>query len=204
MENIFTNIYKNNIWGNNNNINYSGSSGIGSDIEKNINTYIPFMKKFIIDNNITKIIDLGCGDFRIGPFIYHELENIEYIGYDIYEKIIDYNKKLYSLPKYNFIHFDFFNNKNIIQSGDLCILKDVIQHWRLDDIYIFLDYLVESKKFKYILICNCFYQTEDNTDISETGKFRPLTCDLLPLKKYNPKKFYCYYTKEISVIDCTD
>ena len=202
MEKNFTDIYENNIWGNNNNIHYSGSSGNGSSIEINMNTYIPFMKKFILDNDIKTIIDLGCGDFRIGPFIYNELENIEYTGYDVYKKIIEYNKTLYGLPKYNFIHLDFFNKKTDIISGDLCILKDVIQHWCLNDIYVFLDYLVESKKFKYILICNCFYQTEDNTEIDETAYFRPLTCDLLPLKKYNPIKFYCYHTKEISVIDC--
>jgi hypothetical protein len=78
-------------------------------------------------------------------------------------------------------------------------LKDVIQHWSLDNIYKFLDYLVENKKFKYILICNCSDQAEDNTDI-KTGNWRPLGCDYLPLKKYNPIKLYNYQTKVVSVI----
>jgi hypothetical protein len=79
-------------------------------------------------------------------------------------------------------------------------LKDVIQHWSLDNIYAFLDYLVEYKKFKYILICNCCYQIEDNTNI-QNGKFRPLSVYYLPLKKYNPIKLYNYHSKEVCVIE---
>lgn len=52
MEDIFTDIYINCIWGNNNRSEYNGSSGSGSDIDYNINDYIPFLKKFILDNNI--------------------------------------------------------------------------------------------------------------------------------------------------------
>ena len=35
MEEIFTNIYENKIWGNNNNLEYWGSSGEGSSSENN-------------------------------------------------------------------------------------------------------------------------------------------------------------------------
>ncbi len=79
-------------------------------------------------------------------------------------------------------------------------MKDVLQHWSLDNIYTFLDYLIEYKKFKYILICNCCDQKQDNTDI-QNGKWRALSCDYLPLKKYNPVKLYNYYSKEVSVIE---
>jgi len=199
MEKCFTNVYENKSWGNNHIAEYSGSSGCGSTLNYNANTYVPFLKKFITDNNIKNIVDLGCGDFICGKIIYDNLD-ILYTGYDTYKKVIDYNSKKYSLPKYSFIHLDFCNNKENIINGELCILKDVIQHWSLDNIYTFLDYLVEKKKFKYILICNCCNQTQDNTDIVN-GKFRQLSCDYLPLKKYNPKKLYNYHSKEISVIE---
>ena len=94
---------------------------------------------------------------------------------------------------------DFCNNKETIIEGELCILKDVIQHWSLKNIYNFLDYLIEHKKFKYILICNCCNQTTDNTDIKD-GDFRCLSCDYLPLKKYNPTKIFNYQSKEVSFI----
>ena len=199
MEQTFTNVYESKSWGNNNIAQYNGSSGEGSTLNYNKDTYVPFLKKFINDNNIKNIVDLGCGDFICGKIIYDDLD-ILYTGYDTYKKVVDYNSKNHSLPKYSFIHLDFCNNKENIISGDLCILKDVTQHWSLDNIYTFLDYLVEHKKFKYILICNCCKQTRDNTDI-KNGEWRPLSCEYFPLKKYNPTKLYNYASKEVSVIE---
>lgn len=163
----------------------------------NKDTYIPFLKNFIITNSITNIVDLGCGNFICGKLIYDDLD-IKYTGYDIYKKIIDYLNQ-YTSSKYYFKHLDFYNNKESILKGDLCILKDVLQHWTTDEIYIFLDYLVYNKIFKYILICNCCNQTSDNNNIIN-GDWRPLSYEYLPLKKYNPIKLYNYNSKEISVI----
>jgi hypothetical protein len=205
MEQIFTDIYENNVWGDNITTYYNGNSGVGSSIDYNKNNYIPFVKEFIINNNIKTIVDLGCGDFRCGKLLYDDLD-ILYTGYDTYKKMIDYHLSQYELsstelrPKFSFIHLDFCNNKENIINSDLCILKDVIQHWSLDNIYNLLDYLVESKKFKYILICNCSFQETDNTNTINGGG-RPLSCDYFPLKKYNPTKLYNYNTKEICVIE---
>ena len=200
MESIFTNVYEKKSWGNNKKEEYSGSSGHGSSIQYNKDTYVPFLKKFITDNNIKTVVDLGCGDFLCGSLIYDNLE-VQYHGYDTYKKIIDYNSKSNSKSnsKYIFEHLDFCNNKENIIGADLCILKDVIQHWSLQNIYIFIDYLVETKKFKYILICNCCNQNQNDIDISN-GDFRQLSCEYYPLKKYNPTKLYNYGTKEVSII----
>jgi len=197
MESTFTNIYENKIWGDNENNNYSGSSGPGSDIENN-KKYIELLKNFINEYNIKNIVDLGCGDFRIGKLLYDDL-NIIYTGYDTYKKVIDYNITQYPEQKYNFKHLDFFTNKESIVEGDMCILKDVIQHWSLNEIYIFLDYLTESKKFKYILLINCCNQMKDNEDCV-IGDWRQLSCNFLPLKKYNAIKIHNYNSKEISII----
>ena len=198
MENAFTRVYEAKVWGNNHDAAYNGSSGPGSSVSYNENTYIPFLKQFITKNNIKNVVDLGCGDFRCGKLIYDDLD-VSYTGYDTYNKVVVNNTTHFSLPKYSFTHLEFCNNKEKIIGGDLCILKDVIQHWTLNDIYTFLDYLVDSQKFKYILICNCSNQTEDNTTILN-GDYRPLSCDYLPLKKYNPTKLYNYHTKEVSLI----
>jgi hypothetical protein len=144
------------------------------------------------------VVDLGCGDFRCGHLIYDDLA-VLYSGYDTYNKIVEHNSQVYTLPKYNFFHLDFYNNKEHIINGDMCILKDVIQHWRLDSIYTFLNYLVDSKKFKYILIINCCNQTQDNTDISN-GDCRGLSCGYFPLKRYEPIKLLNYHSKEICLI----
>ena len=119
MEQCFTNAYENMWWGNNNITEYSGSSGCGSTINYNEDTYIPFLKKFITDNNIKNIVDLGCGDFRCGKLIYDDLD-ILYTGYDAYKKIIDYNSNQYRLiivqnKNYILLHFkNILNNQNKI------------------------------------------------------------------------------------------
>jgi len=199
MEQVFTNVYEYKCWGNNQNTEYNGSSGPGSDVAYNEKTYVPFLKQFIKEHDIKEVVDLGCGDFKCGKLIYDDLD-IVYTGHDAYKKIVDYNSKQHPLPKYYFTHLDFCHYKERIVKGDLCILKDVLQHWSLEFIYTLLDYLVEHKKFKYILICNCCNQTEDDTTI-ENGNWRALSCDYLPLKKYNPIKLYTYDSKEVSVIE---
>lgn len=65
---------------------------------------------------------------------------------------------------------------------------------------LFLDYLVNNKLFKYILICNCCNQTEDNPNPNNDNRSTPLSIHFFPLKKYNPIKLYNYYTKEVSLI----
>jgi hypothetical protein len=202
MDVIFSEIYENYEWGNNRTTHYKGSSGIGSKVYFNLDTYIPFLKKYILDNNIKTIVDLGCGDFLCGHAIYDDLD-IEYVGYDVYEKLLISIRKKFPENKFKFYNLDFYDKKAEIIGGDLCILKDVIQHWNLMSIYNFLDYLVSVKKFKYILIINCCDQKEDDSDI-ETGQFRQLSANFLPLMKYNPKIIYKYKTKEVSLINCKD
>lgn len=198
MENLFTNIYKSGLWGNNNNPDYVGSSGPGSRIEYNKDRYIPFLKKFITDKNISSVVDLGCGDFLCGKEIYDSL-SVTYTGYDIYEDLVKSNKKNYKFPKYNFIHLDVCNQKEKITSADLCIVKDVLQHWSNQSIYKFMDYLINSKKFKYILIINCCNDANDEGDTNDGG-WRSLSCDYYPLRKYKPTKLGNYNTKEVSLI----
>lgn len=199
MKQVFTDIYEKCIWGDGRCVEYRGSSGPGSEVCYNAQEYVPFLRHFIFTREIKSIVDMGCGDFKCGPLIYEDFD-VTYTGYDVYDRIIIHNKNHYAAPKYNFECLDFFNRWNELTDGDLCIMKDVIQHWSLGDIYSFLDRLVHSRKFKMILLCNCAYQTQDNTDI-ETGGFRPLSCEFFPLRRYSPKKMFTYETKEVSLIE---
>jgi len=113
--------------------------------------------------------------------------------------VVEANARRYPRPKYDFCHLDFHMYKEELAEGDMCILKDVIQHWSVQDINVFLDYLVASKKYKYILICNCCSQSYPNADIA-TGGWRPLTCNMEPLRKYNATILGKYNTKEVAVI----
>jgi len=202
-------VYETCDWGNNQESGYKGSSGCGSSIDFNKDTYVPFLQSFIKTNKISSISDLGCGDFLCGKLIYGKLDSdsemdyIQYNGYDAYGKLIEAHQQEYINKKnYTFTQLDIFAQRDCIAHADLCIIKDVLQHWCLDDIYTFMDCIVNSKKFKFILICNCCNQTSDDTDI-KTGGGRPLSCSFMPLLKYNPVKVLNYKSKEVSIIHCS-
>ena len=202
----FTNVYEKNIWGDNNDPNYEGSSGTGSDIKYNSKTYVPFLKHFIKKHKIKNVVDLGSGDFLVGLLIYDKM-GVNYNGYDAYKKLIDYNNKKYEgYGMFKFIHSDFreIGEREKIVPAELCILKDVVQHWPTADIIAFLDYLIESKKFKYILLCNCFQGNPENTATHRTdikpGQFSSLSTKTYPLNKYNAEVVYTWDTKEVSII----
>jgi hypothetical protein len=188
MESTFNNIYATDAWTN--------GSGPGSALAFNETTYIPFLQNFIRENNIKNVVDLGCGDFQCGPTIYDTL-GVEYIGFDVASSIITVNVDRY--PRYNFRHLDFYNEKEKLPCGDLCIIKDVLQHWPLSYINMFLSYVIAERKYKYILITNCSYQSQDNTDIS-IGEFHPLSSEYLPLRAFNVQSLYKYHTKEVCLL----
>lgn len=197
----FTEIYEKCKWGKDNADEYNGSSGPGSEVEINIKTYVPFIQNFIRQYSISTVADLGCGNFKCGPHIYDDLPNVMYAGYDAYGKLVDRNNKMYGKSsKYLFRQTDIIHEKNQIAGADLCILKDVMQHWKLCDIYDFLEFVTTKKLFRYILICNCTGQNKDDTDIN-MGDFRALSSHHRPLSKFNARTVYTYHTKEVSIIE---
>jgi hypothetical protein len=199
----FTNIYETCAWGYNNNPHYKGSSGAGSSIELNAKTYVPFLRKFIKENNIKSIVDIGCGDWRCGQLIYMGL-NVEYTGIDVYEPLIKYNESQW--PHYNWLCMNVQKERADLPVGDLLVIKDVIQHWYLPEITEFMDYITTCDKYKYILITNCSHQYADNLEIfpNDISRFRPLTVNFLPLKKYGGKIVYTFDRKEVSLITLCD
>lgn len=198
----FTKVYETCAWGDNKEREYKGSSGEGSSIEYNLTSYIPFIRAFFKIKGIKSVVDVGCGDWRCGDLIYRQ-DPIDYTGVDAYEALIKRNSETWKQHKW--MCLDGFKERASLPSADLLILKDVIQHWKTAEIYEFLDDITTSKKFKYILIVNCCFQRYDNEDIPthciETYRFRPLSANYLPLKKYDAKILTNYRTKEICLIE---
>ena len=196
MEAVFSDIYERSYWGSNMKAAYRGSSGSGSDPDYN-RQYIEWLRDFIRDRKIQTVVDLGCGDFRCGPLIYEGIP-ISYTGLDVYRPLIESLQKEY--PGYTFKHLDFFTDLQEAPGGDLCILKDVLQHWSNQDITAFLDSLIRSRKFRWILVCNCAQQKRVKN--IKTGYHRQLSAAFRPLCLFNPTVVFRYETKEVSLIDC--
>lgn len=207
---IFTAIYENKALGNDGNHYYTGSSGTGCTYEYNRDEFVPFLRKFIIDNQIKTVVDLGCGNLGYDRKLYGELAIKSYHGYDVYDRVQEHNRRFTNHKKYHFYTMDFLVHREEIMPGDLCIIKDVLQHWLLEDIVTLMDYLVASRKFKYIMIINCYPQPPADWcgdmrrewPAFKTGDWRKISCKYLPLSKYNPKPVFYYKTKEVSIIQC--
>jgi SAM-dependent methyltransferase len=143
-EEIFTYIYDKGVWGCNEE--GLGSSGTGSTVQ-NTEPYMKFLQNFLIENKITSVVDVGCGDWTFSQHI--DWGNIHYTGYDVVKHVIERNQIKFSSPTIQFIHADI--SLIAFPSADLLICKDVLQHLPLKDISLFLK---QIHKFRYCLITN--------------------------------------------------
>jgi SAM-dependent methyltransferase len=163
LEERFTNIYTEKTWG------IENRSGGGSEVY-NIIPYLDFLNGFLKKNNISSIIDLGCGTFMYFEEV--NLEKISYTGVDIVKELIDLNNETYGNDHIKFQH------GNIVEmeypDADLVICKHVMQHLQNDDVCKILEKL---KKFRYCLLVDQIKSpTPTNIDLP-FGEDRPL--DLL-------------------------
>lgn len=117
---VFTRIYENREWGGGSGL-YSGT---GSD-DPVTGQYCAFVKSFIARNGITRIVDLGCGDFRVGSRI--ASAGGAWIAVDIVEKVVEADRR-----KYAALGNVSFECRNIIEDdlppGQLCLVRQVLQH----------------------------------------------------------------------------
>src|SRR5262245_37173458 len=61
-EQIFSEIYESNAWGGK-----SGTYSSGSGSHEQLNDfYIDLVRSLIESERVTRVVDLGCGDFRVG------------------------------------------------------------------------------------------------------------------------------------------
>jgi SAM-dependent methyltransferase len=186
-KNYFSIIYQKKIWGSE--ISLSG----GGSFPTNTIEYRKFLSNFIDKNNINTVYDFGCGDWAFSKLI--DWSNTQYTGIEVVEKLVMGNNLQYGNEFIKFEHIE--DAKNFYNySGDLLIVKDVLQHWMNIEIISFLDEVI--KNFKYIIITNSSAQHSDWQDTPERD--RPLSCKFYPLKKYDIHHILNYQDKEVSII----
>lgn len=62
--------------------------------------YAELIREFIQEKAVESIVDLGCGDFRVVSRFASEVDS--YIGIDVVEELIQYNRGQYSNEKVQF------------------------------------------------------------------------------------------------------
>ena len=170
-DNIFEKIYKKNYWGS-----AESLSGPGSDLinTQNIRIELP---KIISKYKIQKVLDVPCGDFNWMKLVVDK-SDIDYLGCDIVEELININKKLYSSNKVNFSKLNLINDQ--LPDADLLVCRALFFHLDFFSIKKILENFKRSN-IKYILLTNSpKLENFINKDIIN-GQFRDLDLFKAPL-----------------------
>lgn len=158
IKKIFTDIFLNNEWGGEESV-----SGPGSSLEqtKILITQLPILFKQF---DVKSILDIPCGDFYWMSNV--DLNNINYIGADIVDKIIEANQNNY--PKHSFLNLDIINSK--LPKVDLIFCRDCLVHLPYDSIFKTIKNIKNSRS-KYLLTTS--FSEHDNVDMF-LGGWRPI------------------------------
>ena len=160
---VFNTIYDRSIWG--------GGSGAGSSPQI-ARPYMSFLQAFLNNNPIRSIVDIGCGDWQFSQFI--NWGDRDYLGIDIVPSVIEANNARFAKSSISFVCANPLDDNFDPPSGDLLLLKDVLQHLSNANVQKLLDL---TPRFKYSLITNAYAPTNDDC---ENGDTRPLDIRAAP------------------------
>lgn len=114
LASVFEQIYRDGLW--------TDGSGPGSD-PANTARYRAFVERFMVQNSIQTVVDLGCGDWRSSRLI--DWSRVEYLGVDVVASVIVRNQQRYQADN---VRFAQLNDEDELPHADLLIVKDVLQH----------------------------------------------------------------------------
>ena len=148
QDEIFKEIYLNKLWTPKTiKLEHKFYSGVGSYFSEFVDKYIEEINRFILSlPNKPNVVDLGCGDFVIGSKIRRFCNN--YIAVDIFDQLIDYNKKKYKELSVDFRVLDITSDE--LPPADICFVRQVLQHLSNQSISQFLEAI--KNKYKYLII----------------------------------------------------
>lgn len=172
---VFTEIYKNNFWENDESI-----SGHGSELRQT-ESLIEELQKLFHTLEIMSILDIPCGDFNWMQHV--DFSKVHYTGADIVEDLIISNQKRFK--DFTNVNFEVLNLlTDTLLNKDLIIVRDCFVHLSNQDIKIAIEN-IKSSNSKYLLTTsysNCI----KNRDII-TGSWRPLNFQLAPFNFPSPE-----------------
>jgi hypothetical protein len=123
---VFGEIYQRGLWGGRDTGFFSGS---GSDLEISA-PFVDIVARYIEEKRISSIVDLGCGDFRVGRQLVRP--GIRYVGVDVVSALIAENQQRYGNDLVRFEERDIVNGP--LPDGDLYLVRQVLQHLSNDQI----------------------------------------------------------------------
>lgn len=138
---VFTDIYKSNLWGGAPGDFFSGS---GSDMAAS-SDFVHTVNAFILENHIQSVVDLGCGDFRVGGQIARA--DLDYVGVDVVGELIVRNQAAFGQEGVRFMCANIVEDE--LPDGELCLVRQVLQHLSNEQIQSILRVI---RRYRYAII----------------------------------------------------
>lgn len=172
-EQIFTEIFQGNLWGDR-----ESSSGSGSNLAetRTIRRDLPFL---LWKYGIRSVLDVPCGDYNWMKEM--KLSGIRYIGGDIVKSLIDANNRKCGSEGWTFIEMNIL--KDPIPKVDLVFVRDCLVHFSFPDVFRALRNVCASGST--FLLTTTFPCRAQNRNIS-TGDWRPLNLQKEPFSFPEP------------------
>lgn len=123
---IFSEIYRNNMWGGRPGEFYSGD-GSGDEISA---AYVQTVRRYIETHDVRSVVDLGCGDFRVGAQLLRP--GLSYIGVDVVPALVESHQRTFARDGVSFEVGDIIDGE--LPKGELYLLRQVLQHLSNDQI----------------------------------------------------------------------
>ncbi len=176
VEAIFTSIYNNHRWGDDESV-----SGTGSKIEQT-KGIAAFMPQLFRKYNIRSVLDIPCGDFNWMQHV--DLSTVNYLGADIVPGLISKNTRSYAAPHVNFFVADII--KDELPKVDLVFCRDCFVHFSDNHISAAIENIKNSGA-EFILTTT--FPHHSNFDIV-TGNWRALNLQSEPFCLPQPLELF--------------
>jgi SAM-dependent methyltransferase len=121
LRDIFSTIYRERLWNSEHPEPFDSGPGSSPSFAA---PYCQRITRFIRDNHITSLLDIGCGDFRIGRQL--AATGIHYTGVDIVPELITHLRENHAGPRVQFECIDATSEP--LPPADLVVIREVLQH----------------------------------------------------------------------------
>lgn len=121
LQQIFEDIYSGKKWGGSDR---EFDSGSGS-VDAVASPYVDAIARYVADRGVRSIVDLGCGDFRVGRAIV-AATGVRYTGVDIARPLIEHLRATAANASVDFQCLNLVDDP--LPAGDLYLVRQVLQH----------------------------------------------------------------------------
>lgn len=136
LQQIFESIYSKGVWGGGPETG-AFNSGSGS-VSAAASPYVDVISRYVREKGIRHLVDLGCGDFRVGDAIVAATD-VRYTGVDIARPLISHLRVNAARAGVEFLCLNIVDD--VLPAGDLYLIRQVLQHLSNQQIAVIIDKL---------------------------------------------------------------